>query len=126
MTVNGKIEWSIHDGSDHLIYRAFTHHQTWDHGFGEALGTNAVSTLTDLLGSYDYKVDCVDSDWVVPAEDTDMIRFMIMGMYTAASDASDALSISITDITEWRDRRLKQLGQLSLVVGHFDLFARPI
>jgi len=125
ISVDGRMDWTIPDESDELVKTAFRTHQTWDRGFGPSPGVEAVSVLSTQLEAAGYSIVQTDSDWVIPPESVSMMTAMIEGIAHAAMEAAPAVSLDVTVVSRWKERRLQQLGSVGMRVGHIDVLAIP-
>lgn len=124
LTVDGRREWRPALPQDARIHDAFARHQARDKGFGPALGGRAVRRLADGFAARGYEVSTARSDWRIGAEDSDMLRQMVVETAGAAGEAEPAAA---SLFAEWSERRSAQIrsGALALEVGHLDLLALP-
>lgn len=122
LTVDGRVAFSPGDPSDAIVMHCFRRDQTRDKGFGPALGPRAPRGLARVLRQYGYGVRWARSDWRLGPGDTAMLCALVAGF--ADVGLRDG-AVSPSEIKAWRRRREAQVAgrQLSLVVGHVDLFA---
>jgi hypothetical protein len=125
LSVDGRMEWTHEDTLDERVKKAFQTHQTWDRGFGSSPGILAVPHLVSMLESAGFSAEYVRTDWLIEPDDQDMMVSMINGIAGAAKEAARAIDMHPDDVENWRHRRLSQLGELGLRIGHLDLLALP-
>lgn len=124
LSFDGRLRWRPADPADGLAARGFAAHQSFDKGFGPALGPAAAEHAAKVLKAPGRTVATAASDWRVAASDRPMLRAMLDGV---AGAAAEALPDEAAAIGAWRDRRRGAIerGEASLVVGHVDVLAVP-
>lgn len=124
LNVDGVHAWSPADEDDEPIHDLFAAHQRRDKGLGPALGPDAVPRLEAALRARGYTVFTAPSDWRIggpaPGDHMGMVRAMVDGIGQAAIE-QDLSSNAM--VRRWQRRRLRQLAQTGLRVGHLDLLA---
>lgn len=122
LTVDGRVRFSPGDPFDLAVMRCFRRDQARDKGFGPALGPRAPRGLARVLRQHGYGVRWARSDWRLGPLDGAMLRALVSGFADVGLRDGAA---SPGEIEAWRRRREAQIAelQLSLVVGHVDLFA---
>jgi SAM-dependent methyltransferase len=133
LTVDG--DWGFLDpqsrpvetAADATVRHLFRAHQGQDKGLGAALGADAVPQLAQALVSRGYYVERALSPWRLDAKHTasgPLAEQLLAGWRDAALEQSQA---DAETIREWHDRRLEAVrnGELTIFVGHEDLFAIP-
>ncbi len=123
LTVDGRVHWQAEAPLDAEVQAAFRAHQRLDRGFGASPGPEATRVLVSLLEDRGFTVRVVQADWQVPAEATEMLRFMVDG----TAEAARVTHPEPERVDAWQRQRLSDLrhGTLSLTVGHLDLLALP-
>lgn len=126
LAVDGRHELVPPHRDDAALFAGFARHQRRFKGLGPALGGAAPATLAQLATRAGYRVELAASDWQLPSGK--LLEATLDGIAAAACEADPSL-----DLKDWRRARARQLaaGQLTLKVGHRDLFAvrhrrRPI
>jgi SAM-dependent methyltransferase len=123
LTFDGRIAWRPRDPDDSMLHRAFLRDMRRDKGFGPAMGAEAARILTAELRRRGGIVEVTDSRWRITPGDAAMLDAMIRGITDAAAQISAG---DVPAIDAWRARRSEQClrGELTLTVGHVDVWAR--
>ena len=100
-------------------------HQATDKGFGPGLGRHAPDLLAETLKVNGFDVFTGESDWHIGPDDAAMHGALIEGYRTAALEIASTSAAVIID--GWAKCRLEasERGELTALVGHVDIFARP-
>jgi SAM-dependent methyltransferase len=124
LSVDGRLDWTPGDPADAAMRGWIEAHQATDKGFGPGLGRHAPDLLAETLKTNGFDVFTGESDWHIGPDDTAMHRALIKGYRTAALEIAPA---SAAIIDGWVRRRLEasERGELTALVGHVDIFARP-
>lgn len=124
LSVDGRLDWTPGDPADAAMRGWIESHQATDKGFGPGLGRHAPGLLAETLGMNGFDVLTGESDWHIGPDDAAMHRALIEGYRTAALETAPA---SAAIIDGWARRRLtaSERGELTALVGHADIFARP-
>jgi len=125
LTVDGRVDWMPAHPYDANVRAAFQRHQTWDRGFGPSVGIAAAAHLAQCLRDRGYAVQIRPADWEIPASDASMISAMVDGTAHAALEAAVDARVDPNAVESWRRDRSRQVGSLSVTVGHLDLLAVP-
>lgn len=120
LSYNGTETWEPQGTADQQILSAFHAHQKTDKGFGAAAGPSAVTLLIKLLTDRQFNVSVGDSPWVMDELDRLLIDQLAAG--TAAAVKETGL-VSMEIIEHWFQSKR---NALRCVVGHTDVFARPL
>ncbi len=126
LSVDGRVEWLPQDERDAGVQAAFRAHQLTDRGFGRSPGPEAATVLSGMLSAAGYSVTLARADWDVGPLEQEMLKEMVAGIASAATEASQGI-IEPATVAAWKQDRLDVVaGQgLSLKVGHLDLVAHP-
>lgn len=118
LTVDGLIRWTPQEPRDAEIHAAFRDHQLLDRGFGPSLGVGAAAYTVQRLEQAGYAVQTLATPWEIPAHKTRMLEEMAKGIAHAAKETG-------ADVEGWLTDKLTAIskGEVSLVVGHQDIFA---
>jgi hypothetical protein len=125
LSYDGRIEFEPQDAADDIVVAAVNAHQHTDKGFGPALGPDAAATLIARLEALDYAVIQGPSDWRIGPNDREMQMQLLAGWAQAVGELGD---VAPSELDGWLTRRRDAVsgGRSSMMVGHVDLFARPI
>lgn len=102
----------------------FNRHQRTDKGFGPALGPTATSYLRERLQDAGYRVETASTPWKIGRDEAGFVDLFLTGVVNAALEMAPGL---MSDVDSWLETRRHQIyaGELTLTVGHQDLFAWP-
>jgi SAM-dependent methyltransferase len=125
LSYNGHIAFTPEDPGDAAIIEAVNAHQRTDKGFGLALGPTAAAEAIARFAAVGYVTVHETSDWTIGPRDREMQNALLAGWAGAAREI-DARRLD--EIIAWLTRRREMVaaGRSSMVVGHVDLFARPM
>ena len=117
LTADGRDVWRPHHRYDALVRTGFRRDMRRDKGFGPALGTDAIHSVSRFAAS-------APSNWQIPSAALRMQRTLIDATADAARAAAPAQTRAIT---EWQEARLRQalLGRLAITIGHRDILLLP-
>lgn len=123
LTYDGRITIDPADDGDDAIFACQNLHQLTDKGFGPALGSDAWLVAQSLLEHAGFEVRVVDSSWQCGKDDTALVKTLIAGWASAATEIAPEKSRSIE---RWRKQRMLQAasGKLEVSVGHQDIAAQ--
>ena len=120
LTYDGHEQWSPPHASDAAMLAAFHAHQQRDKGFGPAAGPFAAAHLARALEEQGYCVTSAPSPWRLGGPERRLMGELARG---AADAVRETGLVSADDIASWRAARE---SADACVIGHVDLFARPI
>jgi hypothetical protein len=125
LSYNGHIALTPADRGDAAIIAAVNAHQRIDKGFGPALGPTAAAEAIARFAAVGYVTVHETSDWTMGPQDREMQNALLAGWAGAARELD---TLPLDDIIGWltRRRELVAAGRSAMVVGHSDLFARPM
>ncbi|HEY1541546.1 MAG TPA: class I SAM-dependent methyltransferase [Xanthobacteraceae bacterium] len=125
LSYNGHIAFTPEDPGDAAIIEAVNAHQRTDKGFGPALGPTAAAEAIARFAAVGYVTVHETSDWTIGPQDREMQNALLAGWAGAAREI-DARRLD--EIIGWLTRRREMVaaGRSSMLVGHVDLFARPM
>lgn len=119
LTYDGDEQWHPSYPEDKAVLAAFHRHQGMDKGFGPAAGPKATTCLQQAFSLGGYEVMTAPSPWVLNAQEhPDLMLCLGQGIGEAAAHFAEAEAI-----TSWQDALHYRRHA---VIGHQDLFARPI
>ena len=123
LTVDGRVDWSPSHPLDAEVQAAFRAHQLLDRGFGASPGPRAAQRMATLLAERGFTISIETADWQVPANATDMLRFMVDG----TAGAARVTHAEPSRVDAWHAQRTADVSAtaVSLTVGHLDLLALP-
>ncbi len=126
LSYDGQVSLTPAHPLDSQIVMAVNRHQSFDKGFGPALGPGAVSFAVTRFQAFEYAVTSGRSDWTFAPADRDMQTQILEGWASAAQSARGGLKRA--QINQWLADRREHVanGNSSMRVGHIDFFARPI
>ena len=120
LNYNGCVTFGPAHPTDSLVLDALNYDQRRDKGFGEGLGSRAVSVLECALRHAGYDVITAPSAWALGKADLDLQTALIkdwMGLVDKSQETRDWLKFRLTAIEQCHSQ---------LDVGHTDLWAWPI
>ncbi len=125
LSYNGHIAFTPQDPGDAAIIEAVNAHQRTDKGFGPALGPTAAAEAIARFAAVGYVTVHETSDWTMRPQDREMQNALLAGWAGAARELDTQ---PLDDIIAWLTRRREMVaaGRSSMIVGHIDLFARPM
>jgi len=125
LSYNGHIAFTPADPGDAAIVEAVNAHQRTDKGFGPALGPAAAGEAIARFTAVGYATVHETSNWTIGPQDREMQNALLAGWAGAAREMGTR---PLDDIIAWltRRRELVAAGNSSVVVGHADLFVRPM
>ncbi|MFZ4787497.1 MAG: class I SAM-dependent methyltransferase [Beijerinckiaceae bacterium] len=119
LTYDGEEQWQPPYPEDQTVLAAFHRHQASDKGFGPAAGPKATQCLQQAFSLGGYEVMTAPSPWILNAQEhPDLMLALGQGIGEAAAHFADQ-----TAIANWQDALHYRRH---VVIGHQDLFARPI
>jgi hypothetical protein len=123
LTYDGRITIDPVDVGDDAIIACQNLHQSTNKGFGPALGSDAWLVAQSLLEQAGFEVHVVDSSWQCGKGDEALLKTLIEGWASAATEIVPRESRAIE---QWCKLRLRQAasGKLEVSVGHQDIAAR--
>lgn len=124
LTYDGRHKLTPADPDDAQVFDAFNRHQRTDKGFGPALGPGATQLLNQFLKNAGYMTHGGQSDWRTGPSDFSFVFKLLSGILDSATEIEPDRD---AELNQWFRRRIVALekGQLSVRVGHLDLFAVP-
>jgi SAM-dependent methyltransferase len=120
LTYDGREVWQPAHPADTAMVAAFHAHQHSDKGFGPAAGPDACNVMAEAFRQAGYSADTADSPWVMDHKDARLISELTTGIANAVRETA---KVPEADIASWLEA--KSTAKQGLV-GHLDLFARPV
>ncbi len=119
LTYDGTMSWAPTDPTDEEIKAMFNRHQHTDKGFGPALGPDAANRTIEVLQDAGFAVENAQSPWQLSHGMEEMVLELVKGIAQAADDAGAECA------TDWWQARRKSPHEISCMIGHVDLLAKP-
>lgn len=108
---------------DGAIVAAFNRHQRSDKGFGPALGPDATHTLSAFLQAVGYRVETVDSPWVLGPDQMALQQATLDGFAQAVAETQ---TLAAEEVALWHAHRKAAAARgVGCRIGHSDLLAVP-
>ncbi|MGL4437950.1 MAG: class I SAM-dependent methyltransferase [Bosea sp. (in: a-proteobacteria)] len=120
LTYDGREIWQPAHPADADMVAAFHSHQHSDKGFGPAAGPDACAAMAEACRQAGYLAETADSPWVMTSADTTLVAALTSGIAGAVRETGKVPEV---EISSWL--AAKSAAQQGLV-GHLDLFARPV
>jgi SAM-dependent methyltransferase len=120
LTYDGREIWQPPHPADTAMVAAFHAHQRTDKGFGPAAGPDACVVMADACRQAGYVAETADSPWLMDRHDAKLVAELTSGIARAVRETGKVQEV---DIASWL--AAKSAAQQGLV-GHLDLFARPV
>lgn len=120
LTHDGRESWLPEHLADAGIHAAFTDHQHRDKGFGPATGPDACKVMAEAFRKSGFAVSSGDSDWLLDATRRPLQEALAEGIAAAVGETG---RLDPKAIADWLAARRKAE---SAMIGHQDLWARPI
>ena len=120
LTYDGQEQWSPPHPRDAQMLAAFHAHQQSEKGFGPAAGPFAAAHLARALEEQGYRVTSAPSPWRLGEGERALMAELARG---AAEAVRETGLVGADDVASWRAARE---SAETCVIGHVDLFARPV
>lgn len=120
LTHDGRETWLPEHPADAGIHAAFVDHQHRDKGFGPAAGPNASEIMAEAFRKSGFAVSSGDSNWLLDTKRRPLQEALAEGIATAVGETGRLDPHAIAD---WLAARREAV---SAMIGHQDLWARPI
>jgi hypothetical protein len=124
ISVVGRVELSPSNPMDALITEAFNAHQRRAVGGNQLLGPDAVSAAASAFTHLGFDVMVRPSPWLLGPDQSVLAEEWFTGWIGAACEQEPQLTDALKNYAADR-LRAAQAGQLSVIVHHQDLLARP-
>lgn len=119
LTFDGRESWTPQHPADKPMLQAFLQHQRGDKGFGPAAGPDATEALAEAFRKTGFAVSTGDSAWRIGTSQAELVAALTRGIADAVAETGQ---IDPVRIAEWLEARRDAAG----VIGHLDLWARPV
>lgn len=120
LTYDGREKWQPPHPADARMLAAFAHHQKTDKGFGPAAGPEATGIMAEAFRKSGFAVSTADSAWTIEADQRDLADALLHGIADAVLETGHLDAATVAD---WLEQRAASVSGL---VGHNDLWARPV
>ncbi len=120
LTYDGREKWRPEHPADARMLAAFHHHQRGDKGFGPAAGPDATEIMAEAFRKSGFAVSIGESLWQLGEEHRGLLTALLEGSAAAVRETGHVDGATIADWLEAR-RSIQ-----SAMVGHLDLWARPV
>ena len=120
LTYDGRENWKPPHKADARMLAAFKHHQHTDKGFGPAAGPEATEIMAEAFRKSGFAVSIGDSAWRLDERHRALAGALAEG---AAEAVLETGHVDPAVVTDWLAAK-KQAD--SSIIGHQDLWARPV
>ncbi|HEV2552791.1 MAG TPA: class I SAM-dependent methyltransferase [Bosea sp. (in: a-proteobacteria)] len=120
LTYDGREIWQPPHPADAPILAAFKHHQRGDKGFGPAAGPEATDVMAEAFRKSGFAVSIGDSAWRIDARSGALAQVLAKGIAEAVLETGQVDPATVAD---WLAAKMPEATAL---VGHHDLWARPV
>jgi SAM-dependent methyltransferase len=119
LTYDGRERWKPKHPTDAQMLAAFHHHQHGDKGFGPAAGPEATDAMAEAFRKSGYAVSTGESPWLIGEDQPELVSALTGGIADAVRETGH---VEGEAIAAW----LEAKRQASGLIGHQDLWARPV
>ncbi|KQU51670.1 hypothetical protein ASG72_09095 [Bosea sp. Leaf344] len=119
LTFDGRESWTPAHAADRAMLQAFLHHQRGDKGFGPAAGPDATEAMAEAFRKTGFAVSTGDSAWQLGEAQRELVEALTRGIADAVLETGQ---IEPARVSEWLAAKRSATG----LVGHLDLWARPV
>ncbi len=120
LTYDGRETWKPPHPADARMLAAFKHHQLTDKGFGPAAGPAATEIMAEAFRKTGFAVSTGDSPWLIEDGAGAFANALTAGIADAVRETGH---LDAGTIADWLEARRQSSSGL---VGHHDLWARPV
>lgn len=120
LTYDGRETWLPPHSADAGMLSAFKHHQLRDKGFGPAVGPQATEIMAEAFRKTGFAVSTGESPWLIEDGSGPFANALTQGIADAVRETSH---LDAGTIADWLSARLRSTSGM---VGHHDLWARPV
>lgn len=120
LTYDGRETWQPPHPADARMLAAFKHHQHGDKGFGPAAGPDATDVLAEAFRKSGFAVSIGDSAWRIDETRHELAQVLAKGIADAVLETGH---VDPTTVADWLASKAQKPSAL---VGHHDLWARPV
>lgn len=120
LTYDGRETWQPEHAADARMLAAFHHHQHSDKGFGPAAGPDATEIAAEAFRKAGFAVSIGESPWQLAESQRELMLALAQGSAGAVGETGH---VEPGAIAEWLAARQ---DAASCLIGHLDLWARPV
>lgn len=120
LTYDGRETWKPAHDADARMLAAFRHHQQTDKGFGPAAGPDACEIMAEAFRKAGLAVSTGDSAWLLDAGHGALRDALAQGIAEAVRETGQLEAATVCDWLE------AHRSATSVLIGHQDLWARPV
>ncbi|HEV7260560.1 MAG TPA: SAM-dependent methyltransferase [Bosea sp. (in: a-proteobacteria)] len=120
LTYDGRETWQPSHPADAAMLAAFKHHQRSDKGFGPAAGPDATEFMAEAFRKSGFAVSTGDSAWQLDGRQGELRQALAQGIADAVLETGQVDPATVGD---WLAAKA---GNTTALIGHFDLWARPV
>lgn len=120
LTYDGRETWQPPHPADAPMLAAFTHHQRGDKGFGPAAGPDATEIMAEAFRKSGFAVSSGDSAWQLGEKQGELTQALAQGIADAVLETGQVDPATVAD---WLTAKA---GPATALIGHLDLWARPV
>lgn len=120
LTYDGREKWQPEHPADARMLAAFHHHQRGDKGFGPAAGPDATEIAAEAFRKAGFAVSTGESPWLLREKQRELTQELTQGIAGAVLETGH---LDAGTVADWlAARRDAESG----LIGHLDLWARPV
>jgi hypothetical protein len=120
LTYDGREIWQPPHPADASVLAAFKQHQHTDKGFGPAAGPDATDVMAEAFRKSGFAVSIGDSAWRLDARSGELAQALARGIADAVLETA---KVDPDTMAGWLATKTQSASAL---VGHHDLWARPV
>jgi len=120
---DGKVKWKPSHPYDKYIMSYFNKHQSYDKGFGKALGYKSIDYVKKKAKELGYKIKIADSPWIIHNESSDDIIFLKRYVLDIKKSLFHMDGIDRPMLRHWYNHKIDSISNktIKVQVGHKDL-----
>lgn len=120
---DGKVKWKPSHPYDKYIMSYFNKHQSYDKGFGKALGYKSIDYVNKKAKELGYKIKIADSPWIIQNESSDDIVFLKRYVLDIKKSLFHMDGIDRSMLRHWYNHKIDSISNktIKVQVGHKDL-----
>ena len=120
---DGKVKWKLSHPYDKYIMSYFNKHQSYDKGFGKALGYKSIDYVNKKANELGYEIKIADSPWIIQNESLDDIIFLKRYVSDIKKSLFHMDGIDRSMLRRWYKDKIDIITNkaIKVQVGHKDL-----